>query len=269
MMKGNAMNRFEGRRVLVVGGGADGPPRAGETLAMGNGRAICLRLASEGARLAISDLRVASARETADACSGAAAGPHVAISADASDPDACRAAVAQAESALGGLDVVVCNVGIASGRGLHAETVEGFDFELDVNLRSHVLTAQAALPAMLAQGHGVFVFISSLAGLLGGTGIAYETSKAALPAIGRHMTARYARRGIRANTMMLGLIDSTMVHREFGEIDGRMDKRAGAPPVKRQGRPEEVASACAFLASDDASYVFGTMLVVDGGLSIT
>ena len=263
------MNRFAGKRVLVVGGGADGPPRPGESLAMGNGRAICLRLAAEGARLAISDLRVESAAETVAACAPSEAGVHVAIRADASDPDACRRAVAEAQSALGGLDVVVCNVGIASGRPLHAETVEGFDFELDVNLRSHMITAQAALPKMLDQGHGVFVFISSLAGMLGGTGIAYDTSKAALPAIGRHMTARYAKRGIRANTMMLGLIDSTMVRREFGDIEGRMDRRASAPPVKRQGRPEEVAAACAFLASDDASYVYGTMLVVDGGLSIT
>ena len=260
------MNRFEGKRVLVVGGGADGPPRPGETLAMGNGRAICLRLAEEGARLAITDLRVASAQETADACKG---GSHVAIEADASDAGACKQAVSVAQASLGGLDVVVCNVGIASGRALHNETVQGFDFEMHVNLRSHWLTAQAALPAMLEQGHGVFVFISSAAGLLGGTGLAYETSKAALPAVGRHMTARYAKRGIRANTMMLGLINSTMVRREVGAVEGRMDTREKAPPMKRQGRPEEVAAACAFLASDDASYVCGTMLVVDGGLTVT
>ncbi len=259
------MRRFEGTRVLVVGGGADGPPRSGERLAMGNGRAICLRLASEGASIAVTDRVLARAEETIDACSGG--GPSIAIAADAASPEACVDAVRQAASVLGGIDVVIANVGIASGQSIRDQTVASWDHEIAVNLRAHWITAQAALPAMLDQGHGVFVFITSLAALRGGTGLAYEASKAGQLGVMRHLTVRYAKRGIRSNALMLGLIDSTMVRREFGAIDGRMEQRSKAPAMKRQGRPEEVAAACAFLACDDASYVNGTTLVVDGGLS--
>jgi NAD(P)-dependent dehydrogenase (short-subunit alcohol dehydrogenase family) len=97
--------------------------------------------------------------------------------------------------------------------------------------------------------------------------VAYEATKAAQVAVSRHIAVRYAKRGIRSNALMLGLIDSTMVRREYGGRDGLMEKRAAAPPMKRQGTPEEVAAAAAFLASDDASYVNGTVLVVDGGLT--
>jgi NAD(P)-dependent dehydrogenase (short-subunit alcohol dehydrogenase family) len=257
--------RFDGRNVLVVGGGADGPPRPGETLAMGNGRAIALRLGAEGASVAVTDRNLDSARETVAALSGRG----VALQADAAEAEACRAAVDDATAALGSLDVVILNVGIASGLPLHAETVDDWRWHEEVNVRSHWLTAQTALPGMIERGGGAFVFVSSVAALLGGSGLAYEATKAAQVAVSRHIAVRYAKRGIRSNCLLLGLIDSTMVRREFGSIKGRMDKRAAAPPMRRQGRPEEVAAAAAFLASEDASYVNGTTLVVDGGLSAT
>ena len=250
--------------MLVVGGGADGPPRPGEMLALGNGRAIAMRLADEGAAVAVTDLTVEKAQETVDALTGRG----IAIGADASDPDACTRAVDMAERDLGPLDAVVLNVGIASGVPLHAETVDDWRWHDEVNVRSHWLTAQRALGPMLERGHGVFVFVTSVAAVLGGTGVAYEATKAAQIAVSRHLAVRYAKRGIRSNCVMLGLIDSTMVRREYGHIDGRMEARAAAPPMKRQGTPEEVAAAAAFLASDDASYVNGTVLVVDGGLSV-
>ncbi len=230
---------------------------------MGNGRAIAMRLADEGAAVAVTDLTVDRAQETIDVLTGRG----LAIGADASDPDACAHAVDTAERELGPLDVVVLNVGIASGLPLHAETVDDWRWHDEVNVRSHWLTAQRALGPMLERGHGVFVFVTSVAAVLGGTGVAYEATKAAQVAVSRHLAVRYAKRGIRSNCVMLGLIDSTMVRREYGHIEGRMEARAAAPPMKRQGMPEEVAAAAAFLASDDASYVNGTVLVVDGGLS--
>jgi 3-oxoacyl-[acyl-carrier protein] reductase len=255
--------RFTGRNVLVVGGGADGPPRPGDQLAMGNGRAIALRLAAEGASVAVTDRDADSAAATVSAL----AGRGLAIRADAANPDDCRRAVDEAEAALGPLDVVVLNVGIASGAALHDQTLDDWQWHDEVNVRSHWLTAQHALPKMIERGHGTFVFVTSIAAVLGGTGLAYEATKAAQVAVSRHIAVRYAKRGIRSNALMLGLIDSTMVRREYGGRDELMEKRAAAPPMKRQGAPEEVAAAAAFLASDDASYVNGTVLVVDGGLA--
>ena len=230
---------------------------------MGNGRAIAMRLAAEGAAVAVSDRDAAGATETVAALDG----PGLAIQADAADPDDCRRTVAEAEAGLGPLAAVVLNVGIASGLALHDETVDDWRWHDEVNVRSHWLTAQAALGPMIERGRGSFVFVTSLAAMLGGTGLAYEATKAAQVAVSRHIAVRYAKRGIRSNALMLGLIDSTMVRREFGGREGLMDQRAAAPPMKRQGTPEEVAGAAAFLASDDASYVNGTVLVVDGGLA--
>ena len=251
----------------MVGGGADGPPGPGDRpdLPMGNGRAICLRLAAEGAAVAVADLRHSAAQATVDAL---AERRGLAIEADASDPDACRRAVEVAERDLGPLDAVVCNVGIASGLPLHRQTLDDWERHDHVNVRSHWLTAQAALGPMVERGRGSFVFVSSVAARLGGTGVAYEATKAAQLGVMQHVAVRYGHRGIRSNALLLGLINSSMVRREFGNDAERMARREQAPALRRQGRPEEVAAAGAFLASDDASYVNGHALVVDGGLSL-
>lgn len=262
-----AADRFVGKNVLVVGGGADGPPGPGDRagLAMGNGRAICLRLAAEGAAVAVTDLRVEAAEATVEAL---AERRGLAVEADASDADACRRAVEVAERDLGPLDAVVCNVGIASGAALHRQTLEDWERHDAVNVRSHWLTAQAALGPMLERGRGNFVFVSSVAARLGGVGLAYEATKAAQLGLMQHVAVRYGPRGIRANALLLGLINSSMARREFGGDAERWAKREAAPALRRQGSPDEVAAACAFLASEDASYVNGHALVVDGGLTL-
>ena len=274
--------RFAGVRVLVVGGGADGPPATPGGIAMGNGRAIAHRFLAEGAAVAVTDRDRRLAEETLATAAGAgaagtgtgAAGPEaggsgagIAIEADAADPEACRAAVRTAEAGLGGLDVVVCNVGIGGGAPIRAQQVDDWDRTMDVNVRSHWITAAEALGGMSARGRGSLVFVSSLSGLASnGLALAYEVSKAAQLAIVRHIAVRYAARGIRANAVLLGYVDSTMARRVQGADASVRAERAALAPARRQGTPAEVAGVVAFLASDDAAYVNGAAVPVDGGV---
>jgi NAD(P)-dependent dehydrogenase (short-subunit alcohol dehydrogenase family) len=113
----------------------------------------------------------------------------------------------------------------------------------------------------------VFVFVGSTAGVLSsGRSLAYEATKASQLAVMRHIAVRYASKGVRSNAVVLGVIDSTMVRREFGATEAAVKARDSVSPMRRQGTPQEVAGAAAFLASDDASYVNGHSLIVDGGV---
>ncbi len=253
--------RFAGRNVLVVGGGSDGPARDGEDVAIGNGRAIAMRLAAEGARVAVTDVDLDRARQTINVI-----GDGLAIAADAGNPDDCRRAVAQTESELGPIDVVVANVAVAGAQPLRAQSKDDWDLAVSVNVEGHWVTAQAALAPMLERGRGVFVFVGSTAGVWSSArSLSYEATKAAQLAVMRHLAVRYGPRGIRANAVVLGVIDSPMVRREFGDLGA--GARDAVSPLGRQGTPEEAAAAAAFLASDDASYVNGHALVVDGGVA--
>jgi NAD(P)-dependent dehydrogenase (short-subunit alcohol dehydrogenase family) len=257
--------RFGGVRVLVVGGGADGPPATHGGIAMGNGRAIAHRFLAEGAAVAVTDRDLRLAEETLAGVAGGDAG--IAIEADAADPEACRAAVRTAEAGLGGLDVVVCNVGIGGGAPIRAQQVDDWDRTMDVNVRSHWITAAEALGGMSDRGRGSLVFVSSLSGLASnGLALAYEVSKAAQLAVVRHIAVRYAARGIRANAVLLGYVDSTMARRVQGAGADVRAGRAALAPARRQGTPAEVAGVVAFLASDDAAYVNGAAVPVDGGV---
>jgi NAD(P)-dependent dehydrogenase (short-subunit alcohol dehydrogenase family) len=232
------------RRVLVVGAG---------TRPSG---------AREGAAVVCADVDEAAARETAKLVEAEGATAAV-VAGDVRNEVACAQIVLDAAAALGGLDGLVCNVGVGAGMWLEGTSAEQWDEVLAVNLRSHFLLCRAALP-VLEDGSAI-VLISSIAGLGAGSRIpAYDASKAALSGLCRHVAFEGSRRNIRANVVAPGLIDTPL-----GRLAtrGRPGRAKTPVPLGRQATAWEVAAPVAFLLSDEASYITGVVLPVCGGLS--
>jgi NAD(P)-dependent dehydrogenase (short-subunit alcohol dehydrogenase family) len=250
--------RLEGRRILVVGGGQTdiGEPDT----PIGNGRAMSVLFAREGARVAVADRDAKAAEGTVALCDGRA----FAIAADVTRDDDVARMVDDAVAGLGGLDGLVLNVGIgAGGAWLEGTTRESWDKVFAINLTGHMLSVKAAWPK-LADGSSI-VFISSIAGLTAGSRLpAYDASKSALFGFSRHVAFEGARRGIRANVVAPGLMDTSI-----GRLAtrGRPNRATTNIPLGRQGTGWETAYAALFLISDESAYVTAQVLAVDGGLS--
>jgi NAD(P)-dependent dehydrogenase (short-subunit alcohol dehydrogenase family) len=251
---------LEGRRVLVVGAGTrttddpEAPP--------GNGRAIAVAAGRAGATVVCADIDAEAARTTAALVEAEGGQAHVAT-ADVTDAAACAALVDEAADRMGGLDGLVCNVGIGKGMLISGTSAKEWDLVFAVNVRSHFLLTQAALPRM-GEG-GSIVYISSIAGLTPGTrSPAYDSSKAAITGLCRQAALEGARQGVRVNVVAPGLIDTPMGRAATG---GRPSRAKAPVPLGRQGTAWEVADPVVFLLGDGASYITSQLLAVDGGLT--
>jgi NAD(P)-dependent dehydrogenase (short-subunit alcohol dehydrogenase family) len=248
-----------GRRILVVGGGQndygiDDPP-------VGNGRAMSVLFAREGASVAVADIDGASAEATSELVRAEDA-EAVSIAADASDEAEVVRMLGEARSGLGGLDGIVLNLGVAGGLGLQGTTVEDWDRVMAVNARAHFLGLKHGLPA-LADG-GSIVLTGSLASRETMPSPAYAASKSALEGLVRNGAVEGAP-SVRVNLLIPGLIDTPL-----GRLATRLaPQRAEIHiPLDRQGTAWEVAYAALFLMSGESSYMTGQSLVIDGGLGV-
>ena len=261
-------DRLKGKTAVVVGAGQT----PGETI--GNGRATAILFAREGARVLCVDRRRDSADETCAMITREGGEAH-AFEADISRETDCSALIAEACARLGRLDILHNNVGIGAGDS-SIQRLEREDWEriLSVNLTGMWLTIKHALPIMKAQGGGAIVNISSVAAIAPANIIAYEVSKAGVNKLTTSTAALNARHNIRCNAIMPGLMDTPMAVQGYSASRGesveavRAARNARVPLGGKMGEAWDTAYAALFLASDEAKFITGQILAVDGGASV-
>lgn len=249
------MTRYIGRSVLITGGGR------------GIGRATALRLAQEGAAVAVLDRDAAAAEEVA-AEIRAGAGRSTALIADIADADACDQAAREAEAAIGPLHVLVNNAAHADRPDVATTDPAAWDREFAVTLRAAFLMTKAVLDGMAARGRGVIVSVASVNGHVALGNPAYSAAKAGLLSFTRSVAVEYGPKGVRAVTVSPGTVrtEAPSWRDRLSRNPNVFEDLARWYPLGRVGQPEDIAAAIAFLASDDASFITGTDLAVDGGL---
>ena len=261
--------RVEGKVALVVGGGQT----PGATI--GNGRATAELLAREGARVAVADMHVERAQETVDQIKKDG-GEAIALQVDVTSEESCKKLVEDTLARYGRLDILHNNVGGSLALGdapVDDITTEAWDRIINVNLRGMVYTSKYALPALRESGHGSIVNISSMAALHEYPRIGYKTTKTAIIALTENLAAANAKYNVRANAILPGKMNTPMAieprvatGRSREEVVASRD--AMVPLGGKMGTGWDVAKAALFLHSDDAAFITGVSLPVDGGENV-
>jgi NAD(P)-dependent dehydrogenase (short-subunit alcohol dehydrogenase family) len=251
--------RLEGRVAIVTGGSS------------GFGRATAVRFAEEGARLVVADLDEKGGAETCRQVAAAGSDADL-VQGDISTLAGAKQAVERAVARFGGLDVLVNNAGIAQSdpRDTWDTAEETWDRVIRVNLRSVYACSKAAIPVMLARGRGSVVSVASIAASVCVGGSAYAATKGAILSYTRHVARELAARGVRVNCVSPGYMRTPMSTGErLGLSPDEQDARIAAfgerVPMRRAGSVDDIANAILYLASDEAAYVTGQEIVIDGG----
>ena len=259
--------RLAGKVALVTGAGSSGP-------GWGNGKATAVLFAREGARVCLVDINREAVEETAGIVREEG-GECLVEQVDVTDAQQVAGVVRTCVEAWGRIDILHNNVGILEVGGPVEASLESWERVVSVNLTSMFLTCKYVLPVMEAQGSGAIVNISSITGIryLGIPYVSYSATKGGVLQLTQSVALEYAEKGIRANSILPGLMNTPMIVEPLkdayagGDVEKMLEIRDAQVPMKRMGDAWDVAHAALFLASDEARYITGAELVVDGGLT--
>jgi NAD(P)-dependent dehydrogenase (short-subunit alcohol dehydrogenase family) len=260
--------RLKGRVALILGAGTSAP-------GVSIGKASSIAMACAGASVAALDFNLAAAQEVTQEIT-ALGGTAIAYQADVANFEAMQIAIERVVQDFGRIDILQINAGIGRVGGPAETSLADWDRIQKVNVESILIAAKLVAPIMIQQGAGSIIGVASVAGMryLGYPHLAYSVTKAAVIHFIKMLAQQYASQGIRANTIVPGLIDTPRIQKNVAKVfdaNADMEKTRRARdqqvPMGRMGSPWEVAAVATFLASDDASYITGTEIVVDGGLT--
>ena len=260
--------RLQDKIALVTGAGCIGP-------GWGNGRATCVRFAEEGAKIFGVDRNLDSVTETVERVK-TAGGEIEIMHCDVTDNASVAAMVAACLKRYGRIDILVNNVGGSAAGGPVEMAEEVWDSQVDSNLKSVFLTCKHVLPVMEKQGAGSIVNLASTSGIrwTGSAQVGYAATKAGVIQLSRVVAVQYAAKGIRVNTVVPGQLHTPMVEarlakqRAGGDVEALLKTRVARIPMGFMGDGRDTANAALYLASDEARFVTGTEIVVDGGMTV-
>ncbi len=260
--------RLQGRTAIITGAGSVGP-------GWGNGRATAVRFAEEGAKIFAVDRNTDSTRETVDKVK-AVGGEIVVHACDVTDNASVAAMVEACVRHFGRIDILMNNVGGSAPGGPVEMTEEVWDAQVDSNLKSVFLTCKHVLPVMEKQKSGAIINVASTSGIrfTGAFQVGYAATKAGVIQLSRVVAVQYAAKGIRVNTIIPGQLHTPMVEarlarqRAGGDVEALLAQRLARIPIGFAGDGRDTANAALFLASEEARFVTGTEIVVDGGMSV-